>query len=78
MNRAERRSGVGPANRAGWLFEVEPLGGRTIATSALYGQGHFQRTGAGQIRNDVLRIHNFNVVIARDIARRHRTWPGLE
>ena len=66
------------ADRAGRLLEIQPLGGRAVAAATLDSQQHLERAAARQVRDDVIRIDDFDVVVTGDIAG--RDWPraGLE
>ena len=76
-DRAERRVQAQATDGCSLFVTFLRLRGRTIAAAALDGQHHFQLTGAGQVGDDQLGVHDLDVVIVSNIAGRDRTRAFL-
>ncbi len=72
MHRAERRIELQTADRACLLLERRALRRGPIAAAALDLEHHVQLAGAGQVRDNEVRVHDLDVVIELDIARSNR------
>src|SRR5688572_9592014 len=68
----ERGIQLQSADRAALLFERGAVQGRAVAAAAFHTQRHGQFTGLGQVGENQLRVHDFDVVVRVDVTGRHR------
>ena len=75
---AERCIELQAADRTRGFLERSALQSRTIAATLLDLQRHGQAASLGQVGNDQIRIHDFDVVIGLDVACRDRARALLD